>query len=94
MLEHVYTVLEHVYAVLEHDYAVLEHVHAILEQGGVTNQDILLFRKLISRECFKARNITKQDMLLLATIRYFEFASHFQSKQFYVLVCKTLKFLS
>ena len=60
VLEHVYTVLEHVYAVLEHDYAVLEHVHGtILEQGGVTNQDILIFRKLISRECYKARNNTK-----------------------------------
>lgn len=65
---HTYAVFEHVYAVLEHVFAVLEHVCAVLEQGGFTDQDMLIFRKLTSRVCYKPKDVTKQDVLLLTII--------------------------
>ena len=42
----------------------------ILNLNLITYQEMLLFRKLRLWGCYKPRHVTKQDILLLATIRY------------------------
>ena len=59
VLDHTYAVLDCVYAVLEHIYAVLGHAYAVLEQGGVINQNMLLFKFF----CFLG-GVINQDVLL------------------------------
>jgi hypothetical protein len=38
---------------------------------SISDQDMLLYRKSRLWGCYKLRDVTKRDMLLLATLRYF-----------------------